>query len=126
MLANDFNQFYPDAVNSFKASDPWFQRFMGRNDLSLHRQTKISQKLCMKNSVHSINTSIRYKKMTILNSIALPIWTTLTVDCRGAQSIPIRTTGNDKTCVLGILAETNGYFQGKKNTQGPISARSSR
>ena len=32
----------------------------------------------------------------------------LTLDCRGAQSIPIRTTGNEKnrlTCVLGILAD---------------------
>ena len=50
----------------------------------------------------------------------------LTLDCRGAQSIPIRTTGNEKnrlTCVLGILADGTKLppmviFKGKRKPKG--------
>src|SRR6185369_16178004 len=61
---------------------------------------KNSLETCMKNSVHSINTSNMDETPIFFDMVG-----TLTVDCRGAQSIPIRTTGNDKnrlTCVLRI------------------------
>ena len=45
LLVTDFEQSYPDAVNNFKASDAWFNRFVNRHNLSLRRRTKISQKL---------------------------------------------------------------------------------
>ena len=60
LLATDFNQLYPDAVNSFKASGSWLIRFLNRHNFSLRRRTKISQRLAEK--LCSFHASARYKK----------------------------------------------------------------
>ncbi|CAG8620819.1 7958_t:CDS:1, partial [Paraglomus occultum] len=139
LLANDFNQLYPDAANSFKASDPWLRRFMNRNNLSLRRHTKVSQKLpkdlheklcSFHKYIHLLQNNNNFELNCIANMDETPIFFdmigTLTVDCRGAQSIPIRTTGNEKnrlTCVLGILADGTKLqpmviFKGKRIPKG--------
>ncbi|CAG8754052.1 18445_t:CDS:2, partial [Racocetra fulgida] len=45
LLLNNFSQHYPDVFETFRASNNWFYRFMNQYDLSLHRQTKLGQKL---------------------------------------------------------------------------------
>ena len=139
LLATDFKQLYPDAVNDFKASDAWFNRFLNRHNLSLRRRTKISQKL--PKELHEKLCSFHHYICTLqkdnnfdLNCIAnmdkTPIFfdmvSALTLDCRGAQSIPICTTGNEKnrlTCILGILADGTKLplmviFKGKRKPKG--------
>ena len=77
LLTTDFNQLYPDAVHSFKASGPWLNRFLNRYNFSLRRRTKISQKLpkdLHENFVRFTTTSVHYKKTTIFNSTALLTW----------------------------------------------------
>jgi len=121
LLATDFKQLYPDAIDIFKASDPWFQGFMDRSNLSLRRRTKVSQKLpkdlheklcSFHEYIHSLQNNNNFERSCIANMDETPIFFdmvgALTIDCRGAHSIPIRTTGNEKnrfTCVLGILAD---------------------
>ncbi|CAG8843050.1 1035_t:CDS:2, partial [Gigaspora margarita] len=45
LLSNEFKLSYPNALNTFKASDLWLNLFMNQFDLSLRRRTKTSQKL---------------------------------------------------------------------------------
>ena len=90
----------------------------------------------MKNFVRFIITSTRYKKNNnfelncIANMDKTPIFFdmvgALTIDCCGAQSVPICTTGNDKnqlTYVLGIFADGTKLppvviFKGKRKPKG--------
>ncbi|CAG8824419.1 14683_t:CDS:2, partial [Gigaspora margarita] len=45
LLSNEFKLSYPNALNTFKASDPWLNLFINWFDFSLRRHTKTSQKL---------------------------------------------------------------------------------
>jgi len=131
LLATDFKQLYPDAVNDFKASDAWFNRFLNRHNLSLRRRTKISQKLpkelheklcSFHHYIRTLQKDNNFDLNCIANMDETPIFFdmvgALTLDCRGAQSIPIRTTGNEKKPAylrFGYIgrrnqAPTDGYF----------------
>ena len=139
LLATDFNQLYPDAVNSFKASGSWLNRFLNRYNFSLRRRTKISQKLpkdmheklcSFHNYIRTLQKNNNFELNCIANMDETPIFFdmvgALTIDCRWAQSVPIRTTGNDKnrlTCVLGILSDGTKLppmviFKGKRKPKG--------
>ena len=139
LLTTDFNQLYPDAVNSFKSSGPWLNLFLNRYNFSLRRRTKISQKLpkdlhkklcSFHNYIRTLQKNNNFELNCIANMDKTPIFFdmvgALTIDCRGAQSVPIRTTGNDKnrlTCVLGIFADGTKLppmviFKGKRKPKG--------
>ncbi|CAG8615331.1 10447_t:CDS:2, partial [Cetraspora pellucida] len=45
LLNTEFRQIYPNAIYKFQAADTWFYHFINHSDFSLHRRTKVSQKL---------------------------------------------------------------------------------
>jgi hypothetical protein len=107
--------------------------------LSAGRRTKVSQKLpkdlheklcSFHEYIHSLQNNNNFERSCIANMDETPIFFDMvgarTIDCRSAQSIPIRTTGNEKnrlTCVLGISADGTKLqpmviFKGKRTPKG--------
>ena len=106
---------------SFKASAGWCTRFMRRNDLTIRQKTKISQKLPtdLEDKITSFQRFIiarreeyDYPLANIGNMDETPVFFDLpanrTVDCVGAKTVAVRTTGHERshfTTVLGCLAD---------------------
>ncbi|CAG8808694.1 12277_t:CDS:2, partial [Dentiscutata erythropus] len=109
LLSNEFKLSYSNALNTFKASDPWLNFFMNRFNLSLRRRTKTSQKLPKDlyekvTEFYSFINELRINNNFELNCIAnmdeTPIYFDMvgayTINDRGARTVPIRTTENNK------------------------------
>jgi len=139
LLSHDFSEQYPNAAHEFKASDSWFNLLLKRHGFSLRRRTKIGQKLPQAvqakvtdfhNFIKNVRTENNIDPSCIINLDETPIFFdmvgTMTVDYRGAKTVHMRTTGNDKnrfTCVLAILADGTKLppmviFKGKRLPKG--------
>ncbi|CAH1770491.1 4274_t:CDS:2, partial [Entrophospora sp. SA101] len=121
LLANQFSNIYPGASEKFLASESWFYRFLRRYDFAMRRKTKIGQKLPAHLDIKLLEfqqfiikkqKQFEYELSEIGNMDETPVYFdmvgNLTIDKRGAKTVQVRTTGNDKnrfTCVLTILAD---------------------
>ena len=121
LLANQFSNIYPGASEKFLASESWFYRFLRRYDFAMRRKTKIGQKLPTHLDIKLLEfqqfiikkqKQFEYELSEIGNMDETPVYFdmvgNLTIDKRGAKTVQVRTTGNDKnrfTCVLTILAD---------------------
>jgi len=120
LLTKQFANIYPNGKN-FLASDRWFYCFLKRNGFSLRRKTKIGQKLPVhlddkllefQRYIIEKRKKFGYELFEIGNMDETPIFFdmigNLTIEERGAKTVQIRTTGNEKnrfTCVLTVLAD---------------------
>jgi hypothetical protein len=133
LLSYDFSEQYPNAAQEFKASDKWFGGLLRRHKFSLRRRTKIGQKLPLdiQQKVTDFHKFIRaennFDPSCIINLDETPVlFDTMTVDYKGAKTVHIRTTGNDKnrfTCVLAVLGDGTKLppmviFKGKRLQKG--------
>ena len=135
LLANDFVETYPDAKDKFLASESWFYRFLHRHKLALRRKMKIGQQLPQKLNEKIIDfqhfvikqrRQYKYNLNEIGNMDETPIYFDMvgstTIETKGAKTVQIRTTGNEKnrfTCVLTVLANGSKLpplviFKGKR------------
>jgi len=139
LLSNDFSEQYPNAAREFKASDSWFNLLLRRHKFSLRRRTKIGQKLPQElqqkvadfhEFIKNIRIENNFDPSCIINLDETPVFFdmagAMTIDYRGAKTVHIRTTGNDKnrfTCVLAVLADGTKLppmiiFKGKRLQKG--------
>lgn len=121
LLANKFADIYPGASENFLASQCWFYGFLKRYDFAMRRKTKIGQKLPAHLNIKLLESQrfiikkqnqFEYELSEIGNMDETPVYFdmvgNLTIDKRGAKTVQVRTTENDKnrfTCVLTILAD---------------------
>ena len=110
---------YPDIP--FKASAKWCYRFMKRNDISVRKRTSIAQRLPedyetklieFQRYVIKMRKRRRYKIGDIANADQTPLTfdlpSTQTLDFKGADSVTIKSTGNEKnrfTVMLGAYGD---------------------
>ncbi|CAG8709708.1 37275_t:CDS:2 [Gigaspora margarita] len=92
LLSNEFKLSYSNALNTFKASDPWLNLFMNWFDLSLRKCTKTSQKLPKDLSkklaeFHSFINELRINNNFELNYIANMDETPVYFDIVGAYTL---------------------------------------
>ncbi|KAM4625025.1 uncharacterized protein ACJ7VT_003510 [Polymixia lowei] len=101
----------------FVASPGWLDRFLNRNDFSARRRTTLAQKDArhftekLVNSVTFSTRMIEDKKIQERDIIAMKetaVWFDMvgstTVDTRGARSVPLKTTGHEKSHLTVVLA----------------------
>ena len=121
----------------FKASRGWLEKFMKRYDLSLRRQTHISQRLPKDVEDRITNFFIFLRKyfanygITEANIVAsdqTPIWFdncgSSTIEVEGSKSVSLKSTGHEKmnfTVMLSACADGSKkrlfiVFKGKGNT----------
>ena len=109
------------SITKFKASMNWCRRFFGRNNLSKRRRTTISQRLTsdheellikFQNYVIKMRKKYEYDMSQIGNADQTPLNFDLpsekTVSIKGARSVIMRSTGNEKnrfTVMLGCMAD---------------------
>ena len=109
------------SIAEFKASMNWCRRLFGRNNLSIRRRTTISQRLpsdheelLMKfqSYVIKMRQKYDYNMSQIGNADQTPVTFDLpsetTVSIKGARSVTMRSTGNEKnrfTVMLGCMAD---------------------
>ncbi|CAG8689041.1 79_t:CDS:2, partial [Dentiscutata erythropus] len=113
LLSNEFKLSYPNALNTFKASDPWLNLFMNRFNLSLRRRTKTSQKLPKDlhekvTEFHSFINELRINNNFELNCIANMDETSVYFDIVGAYTI------NDRVLADGSKLSLMVIFKGKR------------
>uniref|UniRef100_A0A673H0R0 HTH CENPB-type domain-containing protein n=1 Tax=Sinocyclocheilus rhinocerous TaxID=307959 RepID=A0A673H0R0_9TELE len=102
---------------SFTASAGWLDKFLRRNDFSVRRRTTVAQKDAkhftekLVNFVTYTTRIIKAKKIQPKNIIAMDetaVWFDMvgstTVDARGARSVPLKTTGHEKSHLTVVLA----------------------
>ena len=105
----------------FKASPGWCTRFMQRHDLVIRLKTKISQKLPdqlreelndFQSFVYRQRTENSFDLACIANMDETPMQSDMpssrTIESKGAKTVQIRTTGNEKngfTLVLTCMAD---------------------
>lgn len=109
------------SIVEFKASMNWCRRFFGRNKLSIRRRTTISQRLPsdheelltkFQSYVIKMRQKYSYDMSQIGNADQTPLTFDLpsenTVNIKGARSVTMRSTGNEKnrfTVMLGCMAD---------------------
>lgn len=102
---------------TFKASAGWCTRFMRRNELTIRQKTKIAQKLpgdledkiaSFQRFVIQKRTEFPYPLAQIGNMDETPVFFDLpanrTVDCVGAKTVAIKTTGHERSHFTTVLA----------------------
>uniref|UniRef100_A0A8C4SNJ3 HTH CENPB-type domain-containing protein n=1 Tax=Erpetoichthys calabaricus TaxID=27687 RepID=A0A8C4SNJ3_ERPCA len=108
-------------IPEFKALMNWCRRFFGRNKLSIRRRTTISQRLPsdheelltkFQSYVIKMHQKYNYDMSQIGNADQTPLTFDLpsenTVNIKGARTITMRSTGNEKkrfTVMLGCMAD---------------------
>ena len=108
-------------VANFSGTNSWCTRFMKRRGLAIRQKTKIAQKLpndleekIVSFQKYLINARKRddYELVQIGNMDETPVWFDMpaarTVESRGAKTVLLKTTGNEKTrftVVLSCLAD---------------------
>ena len=116
-----FKFIYPGASSSFKYSKTWLFGFLRHKNLSLRRQTKISQKLPeqLHYQLKSFNKYIikkrlefNYELYNIYNMDETPVYFDmsrgLTINPKGEKTIHIKNTGNEKNRFTVVLMCTGG------------------
>ena len=133
---NEGGQNY-DSNPEFVASNGWLRNFFNRHRLTLRQKTTVCQKLpdVLAPKVSSYLLYVRSKRLkfnlTLQNMGAItPIWLDMaadsTVNFVGNKSVPIKTTGHEKSRVTVVLAaKANGsklppfiVFKGKRVDKG--------
>lgn len=105
--------------HEFKASLGWCRRFMLRNGLFLRHRTTLAQRLpvdfnekllAFQRYVIELRKKHNYPLSQIGNADETPVFfdmkSNITVDQKGAKSILMRTTGNEKLRITAMLAVT--------------------
>ena len=138
-------------IDEFCASRGWLDKFFGRNNFSLHRQTTVGQKLPqdLANKVtrfiittKTLRQRNQYPLSYIGNMDKTPLWLDMpgetTITRTGQKSVPVHTTGHDKgrfTVVLAAMADGRKlnpfvvfkgvcHMQQLTNTRGVVVAMS--
>lgn len=119
----DMAGLYNDVSRDFKTSDRWLSAFMKRYNLSWRRRTKISQKMPeqtqeLLSNFHKFVTELRIEKSfepcNILNMDETPVWFDMagnfTVEQKGAKTVQIRSTGNEKNRFTVVLTCAAGKY----------------
>jgi len=138
IFSNEGGQDY-DSNPEFVASNGWLRNFFNRHRITLRQKTTVCQKLpdVLAPKVSSYLLYVRSKRLklnlTLQNMGAMdetPIWLDMgadsTVDFVGNKSVPIKTTGHEKSRVTVVLAaKANGsklppfiVFKGKRVDKG--------
>ncbi|GAA6077977.1 zinc finger protein 540-like [Tachysurus ichikawai] len=103
---------------SFTASAGWLDKFLKRNDFSVRRRTTVVAQKDAKHFTEKLVNFVTYttriikaKKIQPKNIIAMDetaVWFDMvgstTVDARGARSVPLKTTGHEKSHLTVVLA----------------------
>lgn len=110
-------------IQDFKASFGWMRRMMRRNGFTLRRRTSIAQKLPTdfeeklieyQRFIIGLRKQCNHLLSQIGNADETPVYfdmtTNLTVEKKGAKSVTVKSTGNEKlriTVMLAVLADGN-------------------
>lgn len=107
----------PDLATNFKATAAWCSRFMKRRDLVLRQKTKIAQKLPddleekimnFQKFIIKMRTNFNFPLSSIGNMDETPVQFDMlgntTVHVKGAKTITVKSTGNEKNRLTVVLA----------------------